>query len=150
VQILHLLMDLRQRFELTLVLITHDLSLVVSVASRVAVFYLGRLVELAPVAELFARPQHPYTVSLLTAIPRGRAGRGQGTRERLRLRGDPPNPLAPPVGCPFHPRCPVAGLRCAVEEPELAPLPGTEAGPGGHRVACFHPGEVGGHNLFQG
>src|SRR4029079_8066807 len=118
--------------------------LVAWIAPRVAVLYLGRLVEDAPVTRLFARPQHPYTVSLLTAIPlgfRGEAG-GPVRRGRVRLQGAPPNPLALPPGCPFHPRCPSAGPRCVVEEPELAPVPGDPE----HRVACFHPGELGGDN----
>jgi oligopeptide/dipeptide ABC transporter ATP-binding protein len=153
-QILNLLAELQQRMGLTVVLIAHDLAAVEQVADRVAVFYLGRIVELAPRAELFARPLHPYTASLLasvpvawplTAMPPG--GSRPGFRVRAPLAGEPPSPSAPPPGCPFHPRCPVAQARCAVERPELLPpAPGPRAAStaGADRrerlVACFFPG----------
>lgn len=135
-QILSLLEDLRQRLGLALLLIAHDLAAVERLADRVAVMYLGRIVEVAPRAELFSRPLHPYTVSLLSAVPRPEPGR---RRSRIVLGGEPPSPLAPPPGCPFHPRCPIAGPRCAEEVPpiDLAGGAGAE-----HRAACFHPGEL--------
>jgi len=153
-QILNLLADLQQRMGLTVMLIAHDLAAVEQLADRVAVFYLGRIVELAPRAELFARPLHPYTVGLLAAVPvawplAGAAGARARHRVQAPLAGEPPSPAAPPPGCPFHPRCPVARARCAVERPELLAAPaGAEAAPaaGAGRserlVACFFPGSL--------
>ena len=151
-QILNLLADLQQGMGLTVVLIAHDLAAVEQLADRVAVFYLGRIVELAPRAELFARPLHPYTVSLLAAVPVAwPLGSAPGAERRVRapLAGEPPSPAAPPPGCPFHPRCPVARARCAVERPELlpaAPGPGAAPAAGAGRserlVACFFPGSL--------
>jgi oligopeptide/dipeptide ABC transporter ATP-binding protein len=156
-QILNLLAELQQRMGLTLLLIAHDLAAVEQLADRVAVLYLGRIVELAPSAELFARPLHPYTASLLAAVPEmpgvpGDAGaaplpaaRRRG-RRRAPLAGEPPNPAAPPPGCPFHPRCPVAQPRCAAERPELLPPDSAPAGSmlpvPGRLVACFFPGTL--------
>jgi oligopeptide/dipeptide ABC transporter ATP-binding protein len=149
-QILNLLAELQQRMGLTLLLIAHDLAAVEQLADRVAVFYLGRIVELAPCAELFARPLHPYTASLLASVPVVEAAAGRRRfRPRAPLAGDPPNPAAPPPGCPFHPRCPVAQPRCSSERPELLP-PGSgsfsgaaaAAPPGGRLVACFFPGAL--------
>ena len=154
-QILNLLAELRERMGLTLVLIAHDLAAVEHMADRVAVFYLGRIVELAPRAELFADPLHPYTASLLASVPviawpATPAGGGRRFRVRSPLAGEPPSPVAPPPGCPFHPRCPVAQARCASERPELLPaVPGAAAaGAGGGEtaaarlVACFFPGSL--------
>ena len=132
-QILGLLEGLRERLGLALLLISHDMTAVERLSDRVAVLYLGRIVELAPRAELFARPLHPYTVSLLSAVPRPQPGR---RRSRIVLGGEPPSPLAPPAGCPFHPRCPIARPHCAEETPPLAPVEG------GHLAACFYPGEM--------
>jgi oligopeptide/dipeptide ABC transporter ATP-binding protein len=132
-QILALLEGLRERLGLALLLIAHDLAAVERLADRVAVLYLGRVVELAPRAALFAHPLHPYTVSLLSAVPRPEPGR---RRTRIVLAGEPPSPLAPPPGCPFHPRCPIARPRCSAETPPLAEVEE------GHRVACFFPGEL--------
>ncbi len=132
-QIINLLVDLQARFALTLLFIAHDLALVEQVADRVAVLYLGRIVEQAPAGRLFAAPQHPYTASLLSAVPVAEPGRA---RRRIALAGDPPSPLRPPGGCPLHPRCPIARPRCAVEEPPLL-----EVAPG-HLAACHYPGEV--------
>ncbi len=130
-QVINLLRELQRDFGLTYVFISHDLSVVGHVSDRVAVMYLGRLVELAPSQELFAAPLHPYTQALLRAVPvpdparRSRSGR---------LGGDPPSPLAPPAGCPFHPRCPEATAVCAQSSPAWA-----EVAPG-RRVAChLHP-----------
>jgi oligopeptide/dipeptide ABC transporter ATP-binding protein len=133
-QVLELLADLRRRLGLTVLLISHDMAAVERLADRVAVMYLGRVVELAPADELFRRPLHPYAVSLLSAVPVPAPGR---RRERIVLKGEPPSPLAPPSGCPFHPRCPIARPRCAAETPPLAGFREE-----GREVACFYPGEL--------
>jgi len=138
-QILALLADLRRRLGLTLLLIAHDMAAVEQLADRVAVMYLGRIVELAPRAELFRRPLHPYTVVLLSAVPVPDPGR---RRQRIVLQGEPPSPMAPPPGCPFHPRCPSARARCAAERPPLAAVPGEKEGEWERTVACFYPGEL--------
>jgi oligopeptide/dipeptide ABC transporter ATP-binding protein len=132
-QVINLIADLQQRRGLTLVLIAHDLAVVEQITDRCGVLYMGRLVEVGPTAELFAKPEHPYTVSLLSAVPVPDPGR---TAERIVLSGEPPSPLDPPGGCPFHPRCPIARERCATDEPPLA-----ERGDG-RRVACHYPGEL--------
>jgi len=140
-QILALLADLRQRLGLTLVLIAHDLAAVEQLADRVAVMYLGRIVEISGSGELFRRPLHPYTASLLSAVPVPDPRR---RRDRIVLAGEPPSPLAPPPGCPFHPRCPIARPRCAAERPPLATTAekDTRLGECGRMVACFYPGEM--------
>jgi oligopeptide/dipeptide ABC transporter ATP-binding protein len=102
-QILNLLVDLRQRFRLSYIFISHDLAVVEHLSDTVAVMYLGRVVESATAAALFARPSHPYTEALMTAVPRLEPAR---RRQRTVLRGELPNPERPPPGCPFHPRCP--------------------------------------------
>jgi oligopeptide transport system ATP-binding protein len=135
-QILALLADFSGRLGLALLLIAHDMAAVERLADRVAVMYLGRIVELAPRAALFSRPLHPYTASLLSAVPVADPGR---RRSRIVLPGEPPSPLAPPAGCPFHPRCPIARPRCASERPALAP---PSEGEWDRRVACFYPGEI--------
>jgi oligopeptide/dipeptide ABC transporter ATP-binding protein len=139
-QILALLADLRRRLGLTLLLVAHDMAAVEQLADRVAVMYLGRIVELSGRAELFRRPLHPYTASLLSAVPVADPGR---RRDRIVLAGEPPSPLAPPPGCPFHPRCPSARPRCAAEAPPLAAwAENTEVEESGRLVACFYPGEM--------
>jgi peptide/nickel transport system ATP-binding protein len=144
-QILALMADLRRRLRLTLLLIAHDMAAVEQLADRVAVMYLGRIVELTSRAELFRRPLHPYTVVLLSAVPVPDPGR---RRDRIVLQGEPPSPMAPPPGCPFHPRCPSARPRCAAERPPLAPIAHAEGGETGEgaewerKVACFYPGEL--------
>ncbi|MBV9786401.1 MAG: ATP-binding cassette domain-containing protein [Acidisphaera sp.] len=120
-QILNLLKSIQETRKLSYLFISHDLGVVNHLADRVAVLYLGRLAELAPAAELFARPSHPYTQALLTAIPRIGRRRTRGSRT---LRSEMPSPLAPPPGCVFHPRCPKAQAICRTEPPALAPAPG--------------------------
>lgn len=132
-QIINLLADLQRRFGLTLLMIAHDLAVVEQIADRVGVMYLGRIVEQGPTADLFDGPLHPYTTSLLSAVPVADPGR---EKERIILAGEPPSPIQPPAGCPFHPRCPVARSDCATSVPVL------EAKEPGHLVACHYPGEL--------
>jgi peptide/nickel transport system ATP-binding protein len=114
-QILNLMRDLQERLGLTYLLITHNLAVVRHMATRVGVMYLGRLVEIAPTAELFARPRHPYTRMLLDAVP----DLAMSGRARTPVGGEVPNPIDPPPGCPFHPRCPKAVARCRAQVPEF-------------------------------
>jgi len=125
-QIINLFMRLRADLGLTYLFISHDLGVVEHISDRVAIMYLGRIVESASTADLFARPLHPYTVALLDQVPR------LSNRKRAyeSIKGEIPSPLSPPKGCHFHPRCPHAMPRCSVEHPEL-----TEAA-SNHRVAC--------------
>jgi peptide/nickel transport system ATP-binding protein len=113
-QILNLMSALQRRLGLTYLFISHNLAVVSQVADRVAVMYLGRIVELAPARELFARPRHPYTRMLLDAVP----DLSMTGKPRVPVAGEVPNPLAPPPGCAFHPRCPHAQERCRVEQPK--------------------------------
>jgi oligopeptide/dipeptide ABC transporter ATP-binding protein len=125
-QILNLLADLRAELGLAYFFITHDLGIVRHFAHRVLVLYLGRIVEEATAAELFAAPKHPYTQALLSAVPIQRPGE---MRARIMLDGEPPSPANPPPGCAFHTRCPIAVAQCAREVPTLRDV-------GGARVAC--------------
>ena len=125
-QILNLFMKLRDEFNLTYLFISHDLGVVRHLSDRVVIMYLGRVVEEAPAEELFARPNHPYTVALLAEIPRLEARR----RQFSPVKGEIPSPLNPPSGCHFHPRCPHAMARCRSEAPALK-----EIAPG-RRSAC--------------
>jgi peptide/nickel transport system ATP-binding protein len=138
-QIINLLHDLQDEFGLTYVFIAHDLSVVRHVSDRIAVMYLGKIVELAETEELFARPRHPYTNALLSAIPVIEED-GGGRRERILLGGDVPSPVDPPQGCRFHPRCPKAQRRCGEEGPPLEVKP---TDPSDHVVACHYPVEAG-------
>jgi len=128
-QVINLLMDLQSAFGLSYLFIAHDLAVVEHICHRVAVMYLGRIVELAPRRALFSNPQHPYTEALLSAVPVPDPA-STSKRARIILPGDVPSPIAPPAGCRFHTRCPYVFDRCRVESPllrEIAP---------GHRVAC--------------
>jgi peptide/nickel transport system ATP-binding protein len=115
-QILNLMADLQERLGLTYLFISHNLAVVSLIADRVGVMYFGRLVELAPAAQLFGSPRHPYTRMLLDAVP----DLGMAGKPRTPVAGEVPNPLAPPTGCAFHPRCPYANERCKVEVPRFA------------------------------
>ncbi len=138
-QIINLLKSLQEEFSLTYVFIAHDLSVVEHVSDRVAVMYLGRVVELADRARLYSAPRHPYTCALLSAAAVADPDRA-AQRERIILVGDVPSPVAPPAGCRFHPRCPKAQPRCASEEPALIDRPGD---PPDHFTACHFPVEPG-------
>ncbi len=126
-QILNLIADLQAEFHLAYVFISHDLSVVRHIADHVLVMYLGRVAEYGTAAEVFARPLHPYTRALMSATP---VADPRHAKERIVLKGEMPSPFAPPSGCVFHPRCPVAFARCSVERPELA-------GADGHEAACW-------------
>jgi oligopeptide/dipeptide ABC transporter ATP-binding protein len=137
-QIVQLLRKLQQEHRMAYLLVSHDLPLVYHLATRVAVMYLGRIVESGPAAEVVGNPQHPYTAALLSAAP---SLDRWGHRERIVLAGSPPSAMARPTGCEFHPRCPIARARCKVEAPvyqNLAP---------GRGAACFYPGELPGVDL---
>ena len=129
-QILNLLRDLRRDEALTLMLISHDLSVVRHLSDRIAVMYLGKIVELGEAEQVYGRPQHPYTRALISAVPMPDPVK-ERQRQRTVLRGDPPSPLRPPEGCAFHPRCPYATDACARIVPPL------ETQPDGRRTACI-------------
>ena len=145
-QVVNLLEDLQKRLGLAYLFIAHDLSVVKHDSDRIAVMYLGKIVELSPADELYEHPKHPYTAALLSAVPKGGAGTKRIT-ERIVLTGDVPSPVNPPSGCPFHPRCPkakqVAGgteevpENCRTEMPPLGELLPN------HRAACWYPVDEG-------
>ena len=126
-QIVNLLQDLQKELGLALLFISHDLAIVEHMTHRVAVMYLGKIVEVAPRRSLFAAPKHPYTQALLSAVPVPQPG---AARQRIILHGDVPSPINPPSGCRFHTRCPYVFDRCRVEEPLLKPTSP------GHTAAC--------------
>ena len=115
-QIINLLAKLTREMQLTMIFISHDLSVVKHIADRIAVMYLGRIVEMGPSVEVFERPLHPYTKALVSAVPIPDPER-EKTRRRIILSGDPPSPINPPVGCTFHPRCPYMKEECKAAYP---------------------------------
>ena len=131
-QIVNLMMDLRERLGLTTVFISHDLGVVRQISDRVAVMYLGGIVELAPTEELLERPAHPYSNALIAAVP-SPPSRGSLKPVRAKLSGDIPSPSNPPRGCRFHPRCPIAQKRCTDEPPPLRAISSNR------QVACHFP-----------
>jgi oligopeptide/dipeptide ABC transporter ATP-binding protein len=131
-QILNLLEDLQEEYRLTYLFISHDLSVVRHISDRVAVMYLGKMVELADKKQIYEKPKHPYTIALLSAIPIPDPDK-ERARKRVILKGDLPSPVNPPSGCRFHTRCYKVQERCRKEEPQLVEV---EAG---HYVACFYP-----------
>jgi len=129
-QVLNLLRNLQKDFQLTYVFITHDLSVLRQIADRIAVMYLGRLVEIGDSEQIYVAPKHPYTAALLSAVPRT----GTDPRQRIVLSGDVPSPIDPPQACVFHPRCPRFHRgHCDVEEPHLRELAPHQA------AACHYP-----------
>lgn len=134
--VLNLLKDLRERLNLTYIIITHNLNVIGFISDRVAVMYLGRVVELANTQDLYSQPRHPYTEALMSAIPVPDPDL-RANEDRIILKGEIPSPRNPPTGCPFHPRCQYAEERCTVEIPPLRALPNSD-----HLVACHFPEKV--------
>jgi len=130
-QVINLLDDLKAQEKISMVFIAHDLSVVQHISDRVAVMYLGKIMELAPTAELYAKPHHPYTTALLSAVPLPDP-RSERTRERIILQGDLPSPVNPPQGCVFNTRCWKAQDKCRTEVPQLMTI-------GKSQVACHYP-----------
>ena len=134
-QIVNLLADLQDRLKLTYLFIAHDLSVVRQVSTRIAVMYLGSIVELGDADQIFSQPAHPYTQALISAVPKP-VYTGGAARNRIILTGDVPSPINPPSGCRFHTRCPVVQEKCRHDRPALVPRSG------GRVVACHFPIEV--------
>ncbi|MDN4592303.1 peptide ABC transporter substrate-binding protein [Xenophilus aerolatus] len=130
-QVVNLLMDLQAEFGIAYLFVAHDLAVVRHISHRVAVMYLGRIVEIADRDTLFSAPRHPYTEILLSAVP---VPNPRTPSKRMLLQGDPPSPANPPSGCRFHTRCPLAQPVCKAEAPALSPRPSDS--PAGHQVAC--------------
>jgi len=134
-QILNLLAQLCRKMNLSLIFIAHDLSVVKHISDRIAVMYLGKIVELGPAVDVIERPLHPYTRALVSAIPVPNPD-VERTRQRIVLPGDPPSPINPPAGCAFHPRCPHAIEACKAAIPPLRAADATRT------VACVRLGEI--------
>jgi len=132
-QVLNLLVDLKEKHFLSYLFISHDLAVVSGIADRIAVLYLGRIVEEGRAADVIGRPLHPYSATLVSAAPEPDP---RAPVRRIPLAGEPPSPSAPPPGCAFHPRCPIARPRCREETPPLFDFAD------GRRAACFFPGEL--------
>jgi oligopeptide/dipeptide ABC transporter ATP-binding protein len=132
-QILNLLQDLQQKMNMTYLFVTHHLLVVKYISARIAVMYLGKIVEIAKTGDIFTNPRHPYTIALLSAIPTVNLDKKSN---RIVLEGDVPSPLNPPTGCRFHPRCPFVIEQCRILEPELE-----EVG-NGQKSACHRKAEV--------
>jgi ABC-type dipeptide/oligopeptide/nickel transport system ATPase component len=131
-QIVNLLEDVQREFQMSYLIIAHDLGLVNHIADRVIVMYLGRIVEEGSADDITWTPQHPYTVSLLSAAP----GEPHLRKGRITLKGEPPSPIDRPSGCPFHPRCPIATDLCATDAPPLVEIAPSR------KVACHFPGQM--------
>ncbi len=131
-QVINLLKELQNEFNLTYIFISHDLGVVRHISDRIIVMYLGKIVEIADKKSLFKNPQHPYTKSLLSAIP---STSDDKKKERIILKGDIPSPIDPPTGCRFHTRCPFATEKCKIEVPELRFVGDPSEG---HRAACHY------------
>jgi oligopeptide/dipeptide ABC transporter ATP-binding protein len=131
-QILNLLVRLIKEHSLTLLFISHDLSVIRHISNKVAVMYLGRIVETGTNDQVYSNPAHPYTHALLSAVPVPDPEK-EKSRKRIILKGEPPSPINPPSGCAFHPRCPYAQDKCSAVAPEFSPIEG------GHMVACHFP-----------
>jgi oligopeptide/dipeptide ABC transporter ATP-binding protein len=145
-QVMNLLEDLQNELNLAYVFIAHDLSVVRHISDRVAVMYLGKIVEVADQADLYTKPHHPYTTALLSAVPipdpDRKDGKAEGQQERIRLVGDVPSPINPPAGCRFNTRCWKAQDICRTDEPPLLQIGSLSEAGFAHQVACHFPENV--------
>jgi oligopeptide/dipeptide ABC transporter ATP-binding protein len=142
-QVINLLDDLQEEFGLSYIFVAHDLSVVRHVSNRIAVMYIGKIMEISPAEELYTKPIHPYTHALLAAVPIPDPRRNRA-RPRAVVEGEPPNPIEPPPGCRFHTRCPHATEICRTVEPPLTEYAG------GHAAACHHPLNVSAEDIAAG